>query len=71
VSVGTGGVGTTHIGNAANVYFGNGYGDGTTRFWTGQIDEARIWNVARSQSEIQANMYRELTGSPSGLLRFG
>lgn len=36
-------------------------------FFTGHIDEVRIWNIARSQADIQANMYTELT-SGSGLI---
>jgi hypothetical protein len=30
--------------------------DGTSEFMTGTLDEVRVWNVARTQAEIQANM---------------
>ena len=30
------------------------------RCWNGAIDEVRIWNVARSQSELISGMYNEL-----------
>ena len=36
-------------------------------FFAGQIDEARIWSTARSQSEIQASMNTEI-GPTNGLL---
>ncbi len=53
--------------NASYVYFGNGLAG----FWIGQIDEARIWNVARTQSQIQANMYTELAPSyPAALIGY-
>lgn len=61
----TGGLGTYQA-NALNLYFGNGFAG----YWNGQIDEARIWSVARTQSEIQSNMYREVTGNPGGLMAY-
>ena len=33
----------------------------------GLIDEVRIWNVARTQAEIQTNMYIEIQGTEPGL----
>ncbi len=36
----------------------------------GFIDEVRIWNTARTQSEIQQYMYYELTGSEPGLAAY-
>lgn len=36
-------------------------------FWSGRIDEARMWNVARSAVAIQSDMGRQLTGSEPGL----
>lgn len=37
------------------------------RIFAGNIDEVRIWTVARSQSEIQANMTNYLDGTETGL----
>ena len=42
-------------------------------FWNqynGALDEIRLWNVARSQSQIQAGMPAELTGAESGLVGY-
>ncbi len=36
----------------------------------GLIDEVRIWNVERSQSQIQENMFKELSGSETGLVAY-
>jgi len=39
-------------------------------YFNGAIDEVRIWNTARSEAEIKANMYKELAGSESGLVAY-
>jgi hypothetical protein len=36
----------------------------------GIIDEISIWNVVRSQQEVQNDMYRSLTGSEHGLIGY-
>ncbi|MFC1620993.1 DUF2341 domain-containing protein, partial [Candidatus Omnitrophota bacterium] len=45
-----------------------GIGDG--RYFSGKIDEVRVWNVARTQTQIRENMYKELTGSESNLVAY-
>ncbi len=42
-----------------------GWGGFTT--FHGQMDELRVWGVARTQQEIQENMTRSLTGREAGL----
>ncbi len=49
---------TFYIGKWGNNYF------------DGKIDELRVWNVARTQEQIQAKMNVELSGSESGLLAY-
>lgn len=58
--------GNANQANATALIFGNGFGG----FWHGQIDDARIWSVERTQSQIQANMNNELNGNESGLLAY-
>ncbi|MFY0600829.1 MAG: T9SS type A sorting domain-containing protein [Cyclobacteriaceae bacterium] len=36
----------------------------------GELDEVRIWNVARSQADIQNNQYKELAGNETGLIAY-
>ena len=59
---------TTAINN--NVYFYLGQLGSNARRLNGSMDEVRIWNVARSCSEINANMGNELLGNESGLLAY-
>lgn len=45
----------------------SGYCSGGNYFFKGNIDEVRVWNKARSQAEIQADMNRPLTGTEANL----
>jgi len=38
--------------------------------YNGKMDDVRMWNVARSESEIKADMSKELTGSESNLVAY-
>ncbi len=38
--------------------------------WFGKIDEVRIWNTFRTEAEIKANMYKELTGNETNLVAY-
>jgi hypothetical protein len=40
---------------------------GGSKHFRGQMDELRIWNVARTQEEIKSDFGRRLTGSEPGL----
>ena len=40
-------------------------------FFNGSVDEVRIWNVARTQAEIAANMNLEVAPSPELIGRWG
>ncbi len=39
-------------------------------YFGGTVDEVRIWGVARTETEIRANMYRELAGDEPGLVAY-
>ncbi len=70
-------VGSTASGSTANGHpgalngielrVGGGVGSGWDTLFTGYIDEVRVWNVGRTQAQIQRDMYRSLTGSETGL----
>ena len=42
----------------------------TSDFYEGQVDELRIWNVSKSQSEITTNSSTDLAGNESGLVLY-
>jgi len=43
---------------------------GGVKHFRGQMDEVRVWNVARTQEEIKAVMYQRLSGKESGLVGY-
>jgi len=49
---------------------GNYHDDNEDYFLNGVIDEVRIWNIARTESEIQAQMDSTLTGNENGLVGY-
>ena len=57
-------------GNVAGSKFiiGNRYDNYTGL--NGTLDDVRIWNLPRTQSEIQSNMNRELAGTETGLVAY-
>ena len=62
--------GTGSMNNSAyNVAIGENL-QATGRYYTGSMDEVRIWNIARSATEISGAKNCELSGSESGLLAY-
>ncbi|MGJ9381815.1 phage tail spike protein [Salipaludibacillus sp. CF4.18] len=49
---------------------GNIEGLSSTRCWDGGISDVRVWDVARTQEEIQSNMNTELVGTETGLVGY-
>jgi hypothetical protein len=47
-----------------------GRDDGLARYFNGKIAEVCIWKVARTQSEIQGDMYQRLTGKEANLVAY-
>ncbi|RZK61150.1 MAG: hypothetical protein EOO59_05765, partial [Hymenobacter sp.] len=54
--------------NATNNRFQIGHNPGFNEPFQGQLDEVRVWNYQRSQSQIQAGMTAPPAGSTSGLV---
>jgi hypothetical protein len=55
----------------SDLFIGKGdpeFSDG--EYFHGELDEIRIWNVARSQEEIRAAMNTQLTGKEKGLIAY-
>jgi hypothetical protein len=62
--------GPTSIGTTTNpLTIGSELSDFTKAF-QGMIDEVRVWNVARSEADIKANMTKKLVGNEPGLVGY-
>jgi hypothetical protein len=46
------------------------HGGQQNRYFPGSIDEVRLWSTARTQSDIQNNMYADLAGTETGLTHY-
>lgn len=61
--------GTGTINNSTAPFRIGAHGNGEA-YMDGKIDDVRVWNVARTQEEIAANMNRELVGNEPGLVGY-
>jgi len=61
--------GTITANNSSPLSIGANY-DANANYFNGKMDEVRIWNIARTQTEIQNNMNKELAGNESGLVAY-
>ncbi|MCM0593810.1 MAG: CARDB domain-containing protein [Gloeotrichia echinulata DEX184] len=57
--------------NSQPISIGREVSSSTNQYgFNGTIDEVRIWNVARTQAQIQGNMSTRLTGTETGLISY-
>ena len=56
---------SSNINNSATLTLANS--EAGDAFFTGKIDEVRIWNTARSIEDIERDMFKELDGTEPGL----
>lgn len=75
---------STPLGSSYNIAYGNNAnnlflgaesaGTGTTpdanRYFDGQLDEIKIWNVARTSAQIKAYLFKPVANNASGLLAY-
>jgi Concanavalin A-like lectin/glucanases superfamily len=62
--------GTSIYNSSTPLYIGALRYTSDTWFLDGQLDDIRIWNVARSATDISNNMNNNLTGTESGLVAY-
>jgi len=56
--------------SAQKFAIGSSQQSGPNQFFQGKISEVRVWNVERTQAQIQASMNNELTGEETGLVAY-
>lgn len=61
-------IGSTHHASVASALSSTGVADG---FFNGKIDEVRIWNIARTQAQIQGTMNSQITTGTGLIGRWG
>jgi Concanavalin A-like lectin/glucanases superfamily/Carboxypeptidase regulatory-like domain/FlgD Ig-like domain len=54
--------------SSCNFYIGGHWNNYVNRQWNGMIDEVRVWDICRTESEISENMENPLTGAETGLV---
>ncbi len=68
VYYGSGAIGDAHVGiGLEELRIGGRANSPAGKFFDGEIDEVRVWDTARTQGQIQANMTTDLTGAEAGL----
>lgn len=53
---------------ATDLFVGDWNGSSSWHFWHGEIDEVRLWNVARSMEDIRREMRLQVTTNEPGLV---
>jgi hypothetical protein len=56
--------------SGARFRFGAATSDAIGGFFSGQVDEIRVWDHARSQDQVRETMFRTLTGAEAGLVGY-
>ena len=71
---GSNGIGNVSVGTQFSLPHGGDYttpdGEVGDQYFAGLIDEVRVWEIAREQSDIQATMETTLSGEEDGLLGY-
>ena len=57
----------TTLGNSLPLQIGRN-GPVGAKYWQGNLDDLRIWNIARTGTEITATFHSELSSAPQGLV---
>jgi hypothetical protein len=60
----------SNLNYASNVLMYLGVQPGPYNYYNGLMSEVRIWNIARSQSDIQSTMHATLSGFETGLIGY-
>lgn len=66
---GSGSIGDSHP-TLDNLTIGGRQNNPTGQYFSGQIDEVRLWNIARSESDVNTSLDQPLSGTEAGLLGY-